>query len=239
MTFRIQFREKDYDTPNILLIIFSFLGLFILVAMYLWAPQPTAYYALQKPIILSLFIVICILGMFAAICPSKCKTLIKFQNDSKQTVKDNVRFEGHHPDCDEFFSHILIFHGKKYCPGCLGLFIGAFIAIIGTLIYVFAGYPLIYGEISFWTGTGTVFLVLLLIIFLNLGKKLKFVSNMALVIGSFLILLGLDSVKGSLIMELYFIILALFWILTRIMVSETSHQRICHDCLKKSNCIFE
>jgi hypothetical protein len=219
--------------------IFSFLGLFILVAMYLWVPQSTTYYALQKPIILSLFIVICILGMFAAICPSKCKTLMKFQNDSKKTINDNVRFEGHHPDCGKFSSHTLNIYGKKYCPGCLGLLIGAFIAILGAMIYIFVGYPLIYGEISFWIGFGTVFLVLLLIIFLNLEKKLKFVSNMALVIGSFLILFGLDSVKGNLIMELYFLILAIFWILTRVMVSQTSHEIICRDCLEKSICIYE
>jgi hypothetical protein len=219
--------------------IFSFSGLFILVAMYLWAPQPTTYYTLQKQIILSLFIVICILGMFATICPSKCKTFMKFQNDSKNNVNVNARFEGHHPDCGKFSSHTLNINGKKYCPGCLGLFMGVFIAIIGTLMYYFLGYPSFYGEISFWIGFVTVFLVLFLIVFLNLEKRLKLVSNMALVIGSFLILLGLDSVKGNLIMELFFIILVIFWILTRIVVSETSHEIICRDCLKKSICVYE
>lgn len=208
--------------------------------MFLWASPQTTYYPLQKPIILSLFIVICILGMFAAIYPSKCKTLMKFQNDSKVTINEaDVRFEGHHPYCDEFSSHTLTINGKKYCPGCLGLFLGAFISVIGILIYHFFGYPLIYGRIIFWTGIGTVFLVLLLIIFLNLEKKLKFISNMALVIGSFLILLGLDSVKGSLIMELYFLILTIFWILTRILISENNHEIICMVCLKKSICVYE
>lgn len=241
MIFRIQFRENNFSPQNVFLILVSFSGLFFLVAMYLWSPHSITYHILQKPIILLLFIVICILGMLAAICPSKCKTLMKFQNESKQkTINEgNMQFEGHHPDCGKFSSHTLTINGKKYCPGCLGLFIGAFIAIVGTIIYYFVKYPLIYGEISFWIGFGTVFLVLLLIIFLNLGKKLKFISNMALVIGSFLILLGLDSVKGNLIMELYFLILVIFWILTRIVVSETSHELICRDCLKKSICGYE
>jgi hypothetical protein len=236
----IQLRENNYSTQNIFIIFVSFSGLFSLIAMYLWSPQSTTHYSLQKPIILLLFVVISILGMLSAIYPSKCKTLMKFQNDSKKTINDgNVRFEGHHPDCGKFSSHTLNINGKKYCPGCLGLFIGAFIAIVGILIYYFMGYPFIYGEISFWIGLGTVFIVLLLIVFLNLEKKLKFISNMALVIGSFLILLGLDSVKGNLIIGLYFLILVIFWILTRIVVSETSHEIICRDCVKKSICIYE
>lgn len=239
--FRIQLRKNNYSTQNILLILFSFLGLFFLVSMYLWSPQSTTYYPLQKSLILLLFIVICLLGMLAAIYPSKCKTLMKFQNDSKQKTidEDNIRFEGHHPDCGKFSSHTLNINGKKYCPGCLGLFTGAFIAIVGILIYYFLGYPFIYGKISFWIGIAVVFSVLLLIVFLNLEKKLKFISNMALVMGSFLILLGLDSVKGNLIIELYFLILVIFWILTRIVVSETNHEIICRDCLKKSICVYE
>ncbi|WP_321420944.1 hypothetical protein [uncultured Methanobacterium sp.] len=126
-----QFRENNFNTQNIFLILISFSGLFFLVAMYLWSPQSTApstsHYSLNESIILFLFIVICILGMFAAIYPSKCKTLLKFQNDSKQKTinQGNMQFEGHHPDCGKFSSHTLTINGRKYCPGCFGLSVGA------------------------------------------------------------------------------------------------------------------
>jgi hypothetical protein len=270
--FITQFRENNFNTKNIFLILISFSGLFFLVAMYLWSPQSTApsttHYSLNETIILFLFLLICILGIFAALYPSKCKTLLKFQNDSKQktsqgniqseqktsqdnmqskqkTMKQgNIQFEGHHPDCGKFSSHTLTINGKKYCPGCFGLSVGATIAIVGLLVYYFVGYSLmgytsIYGEISFWIGVFTVFASLLLIIFLKVGIKMKFISNMALVTGSFLVLVGLDIVKGNLITELYFLILVIFWILTRIAISETSHETICQDCLKKSFCVYE
>jgi len=263
---RIQFRENNYNAQNIFLILVSFSGLFFLVAMYLWSPQSTApsttHYSLNESIILFLFVVICILGIFAALYPSKCKTLLKFQNDSKQKTRSqgnirskqkirsqdksqgNIQFEGHHPDCGKFSLHTLTINGKKYCPGCFGLSVGASIAIVGIVIYYFVGYhfmkyPSIYGELLFWIGVCTVFLALLLIVFFKVGKKLKFISNMGLVTGSFMVLLGLDSVKGNFITELYFLILVIFWILTRIAVSETSHELICYDCLKKSVCIYE
>ncbi|WP_321421931.1 restriction endonuclease [uncultured Methanobacterium sp.] len=245
-----QFRENNFNTQNIFLILISFSGLFFLVAMYLWSPQSTApstsHYSLNESIILFLFIVICILGMFAAIYPSKCKTLLKFQNDSKQKTinQGNMQFEGHHPDCGKFSSHTLTINGRKYCPGCFGLSVGALLATVGVVIYYFLGYPLmeypsIYGEISFWIGVCTVFAALLIIILLKVGIKLKFISNMALVTGSLLVLVGLDIVKGNLITELYFLILVIFWILTRIAVSENSHEIICQDCLKKSACVYE
>ena len=260
MIFITQFRENNFNTQNIFLILISFSGLFFLVAMYLWLPQSTApsttHYSLKKTIILFFFIFVCILGIFAALYPSKCKTLLKFQNDSKQKTSQgniqsnqktinqgHIEFAGHHPDCGKFSSHTLTINGKKYCPGCFGLSVGASIAIVGIVIYYFVrypsmGYPLIYGELLFWIGVCTVFLALLLIVFFKVGKKLKFISNMGLVTGSFLVLLGLDSVKGNFIIELYFLILVIFWILTRIAVSETSHELICQKCLKKSVCVY-
>jgi hypothetical protein len=208
--------------------------------MYRWAPNSETYSFYEETVILSIFIIICILGMFAAIYPSTCKTLLKFQKDVKKTSHSNlIKFEGHHPACDRFQSHTLLINRKKYCPGCLGLFIGALISIIGVILYYFVGYPQIYGGIFFWTGIGSVFLALFLIIFLKIGKRLKFISNLALVIGSLLILIGLDNVKGNLIIESYFLLLVIFWILTRIVVSENSHESICRQCQNEAICVYE
>lgn len=243
MKFKMKFRKNGLEILNIFLILTSFLGLIFLMAMYLWIPSSKSYYYFQKPLILSIFILICILGIIAAIYPSKCKRLMEFggndNKDEKNLKKGEIRFEGHHPDCGKFESHTLLIKGKKYCPGCTGLSIGAFMAILGILIYYFFNFPAIYLEVSFWIGMCTVFLALFLIIFLDLGNKLKLTANLALVLGSLLILMGIDTVKKNITIEFYFIILVVFWILTRISISEINHELICQDCREESSCIYE
>jgi len=233
---------QSYLSRNVLAVI-SFSGLFLLLAMYLWAPESEILYDFQKPLIISIFIAICLLGILAAIYPKLCKGLLEFKKIDKKSLDpekmNNMQFEGHHPDCGKFESHTIIIRGSKYCPGCSGLLIGAIMAVIGILFYYFYGLPLIYGEISFWTGLVMVFLALMLIIFLKLGKKLKIVSNMALVTGSAMILIGLDTVKENLLIESYFLLLVLFFILARIAASENNHEIICRNCEEKSYCIYE
>ncbi len=280
----VKFRGNKYTPQNIFLILVSFSGLLFLLAMYLWSPESTTHYYLQEPIILLLFIVICILGMLAAINPGTCNRFMKFQRKQKIEVNisksksfsmpetsisenssitknsisesssvskspilesapdsqsSNIRFEGHHPDCVHFQKHTFLINGKKYCPGCSGLFIGALIAIFGVLFYYFAGLPSLYVENFFWIGAGMVFLALFLIVFINLEKKLKFISNLSLVLGSFFILLGIIGAKDNFLMEIYFIVLIIFWIITRIGVSEEYHENICKNCLEESECVYE
>lgn len=258
-------RENNFNFQTIFFMTISFFGLFLLLIMYLWAPKNNFNSFFPKTVVLSIFIMVCISGIIAATRPSTCKALLRFKKDSKvekdykTNVRDgiskhifddtgnsknelnsvNIKFEGHHPDCGKFYSHTLNIKGKKYCPGCLGLLIGAFVAIGGTLIYYFMGYPYIYGEILFWIGFCTVFLSLFCIVFFNLERKLKFIVNLVLVIGSFLVLLALDNVKGNLIIELYFFFLIIFWILTRITISESSHEIICRECVRESICVYE
>ncbi len=253
-------RNNKYGFKSIFLIFISFFGLFLLIAMYLWSPPLKTYYILQESLILLIYTVICILGMFAAIYPSYCQGLIKFQNkfnidslDSNNLISNspdniNIKFEGHHPDCGRFKHHIFNIRGRKYCPGCSGLFIGATIAVVGTLLYfvsltlgISAPYVQIslYGQIFFPLGVVMVLLALCMIVFLNMKKELKFTANLVLVLGSFLMLIGIVEVKANLLIEIYFIILVLFWILTRIIISESYHEKICYDCQKESICIYE
>ncbi len=240
----------------------SFSGLIFLVLIYLWSPDAKTVYSFQKPLILLAFVVICISGILAAVFPSRCRGISTFnmksgknkKHESNRKPQENringfnkeskldhesvIRFEGHHPNCDKFKSHTIHFKGKKYCPGCSGLLVGAILAVTGTIFYYFLGLGLIYGQISFWIGTGSVFVSLILILFLNIDKNIiKFVSNFTLVLGSLLILFGIDTVKENIIMEFYFLILVLFWIRARITVSKINHESICNQCSEKSHCL--
>jgi hypothetical protein len=210
--------------------------------------------------------VICILGIMAASYPSRCRRITKFngkfngksgvnisnfnrksklKNESVNNLTFNdesikvIKLEGHHPNCEKFESHTMLIKGKKYCPGCSGLLVGALIAFVGTLFYYFTGLPINYGQILFWIGVATSLTALSIIIFLKLENiNLKFITNLGLVLGSFLVLVGIDTVKGNILIEFYFLLLVLFWIRARITVSEKNHESICRDCRDKSYCTY-
>lgn len=226
MNWEKRLNQHDLDSKSISLIIITFPGLLLLIIMFFWSPTPETSPFFYKPLFLSAFTLICILGIFAAIYPSSCAGLL---NLKKVTSKSNpVRFKGHHPDCGKFEHHTFLINRKEYCPGCLGLSTGAFIALIGTLLYYFYGLTSENVLISFILGTVTAFLALFSIIFIDMGKNLKFILNMVLVLGSFLMMLGISE-KGNTLMEIYFLILISLWIFTRIRVSETHHEKVCQD----------
>lgn len=238
MKWRKRLNKHDFDSQSIFLIFITFSGLLLLIIMYFWSPTPETSSYSPKPMILSVFILICVMGILAAIYPAACAGLFKFRNEVKSPNSNSVRFEGHHPDCGKFKHHTFLIKGKEYCPGCLGLLTGAVIAITGTLFYYFHGLTSGYGQISFYLGVIMVLLALFSIIFIDMGKNWKFILNMALVLGSFLVMLGI-SIKGNILMEIYFLILISFWIFTRIRVSQTHHERVCQVCQEEKDCIYE
>lgn len=233
-------QQHDFDSQSFFLIFITFSGLILLITMYFHGPIPETSSYFHKTLFLSVFILICVLGIYAAIFPSACARLLKFQKivERKSSNSNAVKFKGHHPDCGKFEHHTFLIKGKQYCPGCLGLLTGAFISITGTLLYYFYSLNWGYGEISFYLGVVLVVLALFSIIFIGMGKKLKFILNMVLVLGSFLMMLGV-GVKGNILMEIYFLILISFWIFTRTRVSETHHEKVCQDCLNENNCIYD
>jgi len=247
----LKYLHNQLDLHYIYLIIISFIGLFLLSTLFLWSPKTSINYDFQKTLLLSVFLVICLLGMLAAVYPTKCVHIFNFKKDFKihrphsrvKTESHNniVKYEGHHPDCGKFGSHVFIIYGKKYCAGCTGLFLGGIIAVIGTLIYYFgyySGYLRIFnGQVVFWIGFFVVLFSLIQMIFINLNNNvIKFSSNLLLVLGSFLILIGIDTIRGNISLEIYFLVLVLFWILTRIRISQNNHNTTCLECGQASAC---
>jgi hypothetical protein len=54
--------------------------------------------------------------------------------------------------------------------------------------------------------------------------------NMLFVLGGFLILVGMDELTGSLFVDLFSIALIVFWLFTRILLSQWDHWKICRKC---------
>jgi energy-coupling factor transporter transmembrane protein EcfT len=189
-----------------------------------------------------LFITICCVGATAALLPSKCSRIFHqtqadhnrlHQSDSgDEPSQKRILWSGHHPTCGCYTAHVVQIRGKNYCAGCIGLLTGASLAIAGSLTYSLQiisvreeATPL------FWVGS---FLVLLGLLQyarpLMMNGWVHYLLNTIFVSGTFLLLVGVIEINGTLFVETYFLFTLFFWILARVALSNVEHQRICRKC---------
>ncbi len=212
------------NTSLLSFIILSLIGLIFLVLIYQFSPRGVNPF---KIIFLFIFILICLMGILAAIYPSYCLRFFKIKTVKEYECKDkHLKNEGHHPDCGEFHDHTFEFENRRYCVGCTGLLLGGFLAILTCFFY------LIYGAMTFlfYLGVVMVFVSLVQMIFLNIHNRLvKFLSNLGLVWGSSLVLVGVLD-YSNIFLSIYILFLILAWIFTRTAISHYNHDLICRDC---------
>ena len=230
--------------PNFILIFtvsISLFGLFTTLMLALYPPTIQENLLWRKPFIGSIFSLICILGIIAAFFPNKCSktfNLLEAEKPAVSNAKDRnfnkvlVTLKGHHPDCKEFSAHVIHISSHTLCAACTGLYLGAFISIIGTAFYFFGG-GRIY-EMSFPAVVIGIVGVILGYLQLKFRGFVRLMLNTLFVLGAFLTLVGIDELTQSLSVDLFSIVLIVFWIFTRIMLSHWDHRRICLNC--KSPC---
>jgi hypothetical protein len=124
---------------------------------------------------------------------------------------------------------VLQLHNKRYCAGCLGLMIGAIIGIGGS-IPLLIGFPTSQPDLFLWVGAGFIVLGILQHQLSFNNSWIHFLLNICFVIGPLLQLYAIFTLNPSLAIELYLVILILFWIVTRIALSQIEHARICQTC---------
>jgi hypothetical protein len=197
----------------------------------------------RKPLIGSIFALICISGIMAVFFPEKCSesfhshktektTISKARNSSFQGA--SVTLEGHHPDCGRFSMHIVRVDRHVFCAACTGLFLGALVSVLGTSLYFFGEWRLEEASLpAVFIGIAGVILGLLQ---LKFGGFVRLMLNAYFVLGTFLVLAGVDELRQSLFADLFLIALIVFWLFSRIALSQWDHWRICQDC--KSYCQF-
>jgi len=97
-----------------------------------------------------------------------------------------------------------------------------------------AGLSLGSGMLLFWLGfTGVAVGLLQHPLYRVLGVQNGFVRvgvNVLFVNGAFLLLTGADQLVQSLSLDTYILIVILFWISTRVVMSRREHLRICAEC---------
>ena len=221
----------------------SLLGLCLLAVLTFNIPVPGENIAWQRQVIGSIFALICILGSIAGISPSRCSRMTHsrtaggspYRKNAGNSEETTIALKGHHPTCGTFSSHVLQFRGGTYCAGCTGLVIGATISLLGSLLYFFSGLRAAdAGTLIFWLGFVGVACGLLQY---NVSVNRSIVHallNVVFVIGAFLLLVGVNEVNGNVVLNYYLLILIIYWIIARIMLSQLEHEKICSTCGLKS-----
>ena len=226
-------------TPWILTAISLLCLVFIIVLTFFY--RPAEAFLSRQPVTF-LFITICCLGATAALLPSKCSRIFHQtqpnhkrlpQSDSgDESFQKRILWSGHHPTCGCYTTHVVQIRGKTYCAGCIGLLTGASLAIAGSLTYSLQIISVVEEATPlFWAGS---FLVLLGLLQyarpLMMNGWVHYLLNTIFVSGTFLLLVGVIEINGTLFVETYFLFILLYWILTRVALSNVEHQRICQQC---------
>jgi len=218
------------------------LGLFAILAFSQTVPKTD--FTWQKLLAGTIFSVICILGILAGLSPSRCSRTTHYKTTKRSSSyaerlnnedETSMSFEGHHPACSNFASHVLSVGERKLCAGCTGLVIGAIVSLAGSFLYFFVGLQIEeFSALVFWLGFVGVLFGLLQYKIPSSNSLVHFILNVTFVLGAFLLLVGANSVNESLPLDLYFIVLSVYWILTRIELSRLEHRKKCLGCSRKS-----
>ncbi len=188
----------------------------------------------RKPLIGSFFGLVCALGIIAAFYPN-CFHIFKIRREERYEPKisrgGSFAVRGHHPDCGKFSAHVFQIDNRAFCASCMGLLFGALIALTGTIAYFFNGWHLGQGSFLVIVGIlGVVFGLLQFPLLKNRRSFIRFFLNAFFVFGTFLILIGIDALIHSLSVDLFVVTLSVFWLFTRISLSQWDHNRICQSC---------
>jgi hypothetical protein len=213
--------------PLIFAVSVSIFGLFTTVIIAINPPMIHEDFPFRKPLIGSLFSLICSLGIFAALFPTQCSQAFHFK-ESTNLDPHQAHSSSHHPDCGKFSAHTIRLGNYTLCAACTGLLLGAVIALVGAALYFFGGVSI--EEVSFPVVLIGAIGVALGFLQLKVRGFIRLLLNTFFVLGAFLILIGIDELAESIFADFFSTALISFWILTRIQLSLWDHWRICRNC---------
>ena len=212
----------------------ALIGLFLTVLLTFFPPTTTENIPWRKPLIGSIFGSICTLGCLAVFSPTQCskifnkKKKIDAKLDQLLSHCKSSSMQGHHPNCGKFTAHTFQIKSKISCAACVGLLLGGLIALAGTFGYFFGNWHVTeHSSLLVLVGVLGVGFGLLQHKFRGLTRLSM---NTFFVLGTFFILIGIDEMVHSLKVDLFVVSLIVFWLYTRISISQWDHETICSDC---------
>ena len=224
-------------------LIASVFGMVVIVVLALNPPISDSNIAWRRPLVGSLFAALCVTGIIAAFLPKTCSAALNHHGSENQIVDAQKRLDkkvarrAHHPDCGRFASHTVRICNKTGCAACLGLAIGASIALGGTAVYFFFGVDLVQadlnvlfaGQIAVAFGLGQ----------FKLRGFTRLVLNSIFVLGAFFALVEIDKFTENVIADIYLLAIIVVWVFTRILLSQWDHDRICRECTERCSIVGE
>ncbi len=226
------------------LILVSFLGLFLAGMLTVYPPEVHETLLWRKPLIGSIFGLICAFGILAVFFPTRCLRVFDLGKEKKPSYSHlgkvashgtSSTLQGHHPSCGNFAAHVFRIGDKTFCAACTGLLLGGLLVLVGTLLYFFSNWRVEQSSsLMVWVGVLGVGFGLFQFKFRSF---VRFLLNIFFVFGTFFILIGVDKLVHSVAVDLFLVALILFWLFTRISLSQWDHGRICYAC-KVAACEF-
>jgi len=238
----------DYKSANITLLFLTSVSFFGLVLVALFTVNPPVSQAdlvWRKPVVGSIFGLVCVLGALAVFFPNQCSRGFSFGKGEKRqewlsfsfkrgltSKSDSSILRGHHPTCARFSSHVFNLSGRMFCATCSGLFLGAVVSLVGVAGYFFGNWQV--GQNTFLlacVGVLGVALGLLQSPFVKVQRSfVRVFSGALLAVGAFLSLGVVDELARSFFLDVFLVFLTVFWLVTRISLSQWEHEKICSSC---------
>jgi len=218
------------NRPLTILLFISFFGISLLVLLAFFPSVTHENFVWRRPLVGSIFGLICVLGVLAAFFPKRCTDIFHIGKGQRHAIHGYFsEAGGHHPSCENFSPHVFRVGNRRFCVACTGLTMGGLLGLVGTFLYFFGDWRVEQNNVL-------VVLVGLLGVGLGLFQfraKQRFIRlflNAFFVLGSFLVLVGIDRLAQSVFTDLFLIALIVFWLFTRIAISQWDHERICYVC---------
>ena len=214
-------------------VVVSIFGLVISTAL-LRNPAPLSAGADGRRILVALaYDLVCIMGMLAVLFPVACSGALgarfSFAEAPERFGIRATRFlgllvvHGHHPSGSESTKHELLLRGRSFCATCYGLLTGAVVSLATITGFAVSGWLGWIGNypayLVYYVGVTAVITGLTQTLMPQAGAKARFLLAFVFVGGTGLMLLATDLLTANLMADLFVVVLAIFWLLSRISLS--------------------
>jgi hypothetical protein len=185
---------------------------------------------MDRVIVCLAFISSCAWGMVQSYRPGRLRCKRKTKPSAPIDEKGPV-YVAHHPNCGRFDDRVVAIRGGLYCGGCLGLMIGSLLSLMLVVVYLLtSGLEAMMGALTMSFGIGLVALCLMEIGLDRGAPWSHVIANVLLVLGFFLVTIGVLDATGTLAYGLVAIIVCYLWLDTRIQLSDYRHADTCESC---------
>jgi len=199
------------------------------------APFPSEFSG-RRALVALIYGAVCVAGILAALFPVACSGFLGIQRSMTED-KRNLETRGtrvfsllllhaHHPTTSDEKRHELRLGGKSYCATCFGLLTGAVVSLTVIVTFALSGWgDGSFAYILYSVGVVGVILGLAPSLGLRIGAQARFTLAMVFVLGTCLMLVATDVLTSNLVADLFVVLLAVFWLLSRISLSHRREYR--------------